>query len=67
VSPRAGLDIVGKRKVLPCQDSDPYHPALNLVTILIELFWLMMYKGKTTKGEGINKKFNSEIGCQINR
>jgi hypothetical protein len=47
------------RKVLPCQDSNPYHPTQNLVAILIELSWLKKYKGKKTKGEVINKHLNS--------
>jgi hypothetical protein len=35
--PLAGLDDVTKIKVLPCQKSNPDHPAHSLVTILTEL------------------------------
>jgi hypothetical protein len=34
VNPKAGLDIVMKRKLLPCQESNLSHPAHSLVTTL---------------------------------
>jgi len=39
VGPGAGLDVVTKRKTLPCpcKDSNPGHPARILVTILTDL------------------------------
>jgi hypothetical protein len=38
VSPKAGLDIVAKRKMLPCWKSNPGRPAPSLVNILTELW-----------------------------
>jgi len=42
VSPRAGLDVVTKRKIpSSCQESNPGCPTHSPVTILTELPWLM--------------------------
>jgi hypothetical protein len=38
VGPRAGLDVVAKRKIpCPCWESSPGHPARSLVTVVTEL------------------------------
>jgi hypothetical protein len=42
MDPGFGLDVVAKRKILPCQESNPGSPARSLVTILPELSRLML-------------------------
>jgi len=44
VGPRAGLDIVEKRKFLgPAETRTPDCPSRSLVTILTKLSWLLVY------------------------
>jgi len=39
---RGGPDAVKRIKFLPCQESNPGHPACNLVTVVTELLWLIV-------------------------
>jgi hypothetical protein len=41
MGPRAGLDVVEKRKILPCRESNSVRPALILVTT--ELSRLLLF------------------------
>jgi hypothetical protein len=45
VGPRARLDVVAQRKIMPCQELNHSHPECSLVTALTELSWLLQIFG----------------------
>jgi hypothetical protein len=67
VSPATSVDILRKRNYLPYQKLNPYNPAHNLVTILIELSQVKKYRSRKTKGEGIRNKKNRFGDKQLRR
>jgi hypothetical protein len=55
VGPRAGLDVVEKRKILrPCRDSNPRNPVVQPVAIPTELPRLFWWKNNIIKRMGKN-------------
>jgi hypothetical protein len=47
--PTAGMDVVAKKKVLPCREPNPGRPARSLFTTLTELSWLIPKKTMKSK------------------
>lgn len=41
MGPRAVLDVVTKRKIIFCWESNPGLPACSLATVIIEIYWLL--------------------------
>jgi hypothetical protein len=47
VGPRAGLEVVARRKIINlCRESNPVRPDCNLVNILTERTFFVAIKGK---------------------
>jgi hypothetical protein len=56
VGPRADLDAVAKRRIMPCRESNPGHPVRSTVPIVSPFLFncLLLFYKEISKGEKKN-------------